>query len=84
MKPLKGLIGLVWTSMRALLYEGAILGNERLQAAAERCAGVANLALVSAAHRRRMESFRAAKLGMELPWVWPYKMRHMLYSNGWR
>ena len=49
---------------RALLYEGAIIGNERLQAAAERCAGVANLALVSAAHPRRMEPFRAAKFCM--------------------
>jgi hypothetical protein len=70
--------------MRALLYEGAISGNDRLQAAAERGAGVANLALVSAAHRRRMESFRAAKFGMELPWAWPYKTLHMLYSSGWR
>ena len=70
--------------MRALLYEGAISGNEHLQAAAERGAGVANLALVSAAHRRRMESFRAAKFGMELQWAWPDKMHHMLYSSGWR
>ena len=57
--------------MRALLYEGAISGNDYLQAAAERSAGVANLAQVSAAHRRRMETFRAAKFGMELPWAWP-------------
>ena len=42
------------------------------------------LALVSAAHRRRMEFIRAAKFGMELPWAWPYKTLQMLYSNGWR
>ena len=48
--------------MRALLYEGAISSNERLKAAGERGAE-ANLALVSAAHRRRLESFRAAKFG---------------------
>ena len=69
--------------MRALLYEGAILGNECLQAAAERCAGVANLALVSAAHRCRMECFGAAKLGIELFWAWPYKTLQMLFSSGW-
>ena len=68
--------------MRALLYEGAISGNNRLQAAAERSAGVANLALVSAAHHRRMESFRAAQFGMELPWAWPYKTLLMMYSSG--
>ena len=70
--------------MRALLYESPISGNNRLQAAAKRGADVANLALVSAAHCRRLESFRAAKFGMELPWAWPYKTHHMLYSSGWR
>ena len=70
--------------MRALLYEGAISGNDSLQAAVERGAGMANLALVSVAHRRRMEFFRAAKFGTELPWAWPYKMLQMLYSNRWR
>ena len=55
--------------MRALLYEGAISGNDRLQAVVKRGARVANLALVSATHRRQMEFFRAAKFGMELPWA---------------
>ena len=70
--------------MKALLYEGAISGNDGLQAAAERCAGVENLALVSAAHRRRMECFRAAKFGMELPWASTYKTLQILFSSGWR
>ena len=70
--------------MRALIYKGAILGKVRLQAAAERGTGVANLALVRAAHRRRMERFRAAKFGMELPWAWPYKTLLMLHFSGWR
>ena len=58
--------------MKKLLLEvAAISGDAQLQAVAERGAGVAILALVRAAHRRRMESFRAAKFGMELPWAWP-------------